>query len=89
MKQPVTLDVELKDFLVKKSKSDLILIRRKDKWVCVEKEELLQPLIIENQKLKDEIEAYRLDNQEMKHQIENFKEALLQYGFNLMKGGDL
>ena len=89
MKQSVTLDVELKDFLAKNSKSELLLMRKKNQWVCVDKEEFVKPLVEEIQKLKDEIETYRLDNQEMKHQIKNFKEALLQYGFNLTKGGDL
>jgi hypothetical protein len=44
MKQPVTLDVELKDFLVKNSKSELLLMRKKNQWVCVDKEEFVKPL---------------------------------------------
>lgn len=89
MKQPITIDVELNDFLVKNSKSELLLMRKNNKWVCVDKEELAKPFINKIQELEDEIETFRLDNQDMKHQIKNFKEALLQYGFNLTKGGDL
>ena len=89
MKQPITLYVEIQDFLSKNSKAELIVMRKKDKWICVEKEDLLKPLVTKIQELEDEIETYRLDNQEMKHQIKKFKKALLQYGFNLTKGGDL
>lgn len=88
MKQPITLDIDLKDFLIKNSKEDIILINRKGKWQGISKTELLKEKEKEIQDLKDQVESFKLDNIEMKNQIKKFKEALLEYGFNLMKGGN-
>lgn len=88
MKQPIAIDVELKDFLMKNSKEDIILIYRKGKWQGISKSELLKEKEKEIQDLKDQVESFKLDNIEMKHQIKKFKDALLNYGFNLMNGGN-
>ena len=89
MKQPITLDVELKDFLIKNSKNTIILIKKDGKWQGITEEELFKSHNRKIQELEDEVESFKLDNQEMKHQIKKFKEALLQYGFNLLEGGDV
>lgn len=88
MKQPVTLDVELKDFLKKTPKSDYIIVNQKGKWVAVSKEEFLKDTFKKIQSLEEEIESYRLDNKDMKNKIKKFENALIQYGFNLINGGE-
>ena len=89
MKQPIIIDVELKDFLIKNSKTPVVIVVKDRKWQGMSEEELLRPYNNKIQELEDKIESFKLDNQEMKYQIEKFKKALLQYGFNLINGGDL
>ena len=88
MKETISIDVELKDFLKKTPKSDYIIVNQKGKWVAVSKEELLKDAFKKIQSLEDEIESYRLDNKDMKNKIKKFENALIQYGFNLINGGE-
>ena len=88
MKETINIDVELKDFLKKTPKSDYIIVNQKGKWVAVSKEELLKDAFKKIQSLEDEIESYRLDNKDMKNKIKKFENALIQYGFNLINGGE-
>lgn len=88
MKETINIDVELKDFLKKTPKSDYIIVNQKGKWIAVSKEEFFKDTSREIQSLKDEIESYRLDNKDMKNKIKKFENALIQYGFNLINGGE-
>ena len=88
MKETINIDVELKDFLKKTPKSDYIIVNQKGKWVAVSKEELMKDTFKKIQSLEDEIESYRLDNKDMKNKIKKFENALIQYGFNLINGGE-
>lgn len=88
MKETINIDVELKDFLKKTPKSDYIIVNQKGKWVTVSKEELMKDTFKKIQSLEDEIESYRLDNKDMKNKIKKFENALIQYGFNLINGGE-
>jgi hypothetical protein len=88
MKETINIDVELKDFLKKTPKSDYIIVNQKGKWVAVSKEEFLKDTFKKIQSLEDEIESYRLDNKDMKNKIKKFENALIQYGFNLINGGE-
>lgn len=88
MKETINIDVELKDFLKKTPKSDYIIVNQKGKWIAVSKEEFLKDTFKKIQSLEDEIESYRLDNKDMKNKIKKFENALIQYGFNLINGGE-
>lgn len=81
MKQRITLEVDLSDFCAK-AKDDVIIMKINGKWQGVHKEEFLKVVKLDYAKIKDELNNYKQDHEEMKYQIEKFKKALLIYGFN-------
>ena len=88
MKQTITLDVELKDFIMKNQKEEIVLVYKNKKWQGVLKSDFIKEQDKKIQDLKDQVESFKLDNQDMKHQIKKFENALIQYGFNLINGGE-
>ena len=87
MKQRITLEVDLSDFCAK-AKDDVVIMKINGKWQGVHKEEFLKVVKLDYAKIKDELNNYKQEHAEMKHQIEKFKKALLIYGFNTFEEED-
>lgn len=92
MKETICIEVDLKDFLKSNKTEDVVIVRRKGKWVCDTISNLLKETNKKVEELKDVCESYRLDNQEMKLQkqvweleLNKMKEALVFYGFKMFE----
>lgn len=94
MKQSISIEVDVKEFGASANK-EMVLVNHKGKWKCITKDELLKNEYKTIQELKDQVECYRLDNEEMKakkleleQKIASFEKALVYYGFKLFEGGN-
>ena len=92
MKETICIEVELKEFLKANKTEDVVIVRRKGKWVCETISNLLKPVIKQVDELKDICNSYKLDNQDMKTQkqvweleLNKMKEALVFYGFKMFE----
>lgn len=92
MKETICIEVNLKDFLKHHKEEDIIIVRRKGKWICETKTNLFNDVKNEMQNLKDQIECFKLDNNDMRNKIQEWnntiskmKQALIYYGFKMFK----
>lgn len=92
MKEMICIEVELKDFLKTNKSEDVVIVRRKGKWVCETMSNLLKDTNKKIEELKDIVESFKLDNIQMKIEknqwgleSEKIKQALVFYGFKMFE----
>lgn len=92
MKETICIEVDLKDFLKANKTEDVVIVRRKGKWVCDTMSNLLNETNKKVEELKDVCESYKVDNQVMKNEkeewkkeLQKMKDALVFYGFKMFE----
>lgn len=93
LKQTIALDVNLNEFTKTTLEDDIIIVKQNKSWIGIPKSVFLKEVNKEIENLKEErqkneliIKNMKIDNELMKKQIEIFKNVLVDYGFNLMRG---
>ena len=93
LKQTIAIDVNLNEFTKTTMDDDIIIVKQNKSWIGIPKSVFLKDVNREIENLKDErkrneliIEDMKTNNELMKKQLEVFKNVLIDYGFNLMRG---
>ena len=93
LKQTIAIDVNLNEFAKTTMEDDIIIVKQNKSWIGIPKSVFLKDVNRELQDLKNVkkeneliIESMKADNKAMKEQLEVFKNVLIDYGFNLMRG---
>lgn len=86
MKTDINLQVDITDFC-KSVSDDVVIVRKKGKWIGIKKNEFLKECLLDVNEIKQQLESYKVDNANMRKQIKNFEEVLVNYGFKLFEDG--
>ena len=98
MNEDIMLQVNMNKFIKSTNKNDVIIVRKNNAWIGISKEEYLKEVYEELNKVKDEnkqlelqmkgvIKEFEIVKNELNTKIANFESVLIDYGFNLMRGG--